>query len=113
MGRDRSPAISYLPRTLSPRIQVLLEEHELANVARALHGPHRTLRGQVCRQVHLDRAQALHGALQVVVKTRAELHLPSADVELVLRACREAVLKQSPGSAPAVPVGQVSRARSR
>lgn len=48
--------------------------------------------------MHLDGAQALHAALQVTMKKHVELHVPSADVELILLVCREAILKRSPDS---------------
>lgn len=57
------------------------EEQELARVARA-----GLLPGQVCREAHLDRAQALHGALRVVMKLRLGLRLPGAHVDPVLAA---------------------------
>lgn len=44
--------------------------------------------------MHAHGAQALHGALTVVMKKGAELHLPSADAELMLLGCRETVLEQ-------------------
>lgn len=90
----------YLPGSASsPRVRVLPEQHELANVAWALCLlPSPAVPGQVTRQVHLDRAQALDRLLGAVMEQGQELHLPGTHAELPLVVQREAALEQRVGT---------------
>lgn len=81
VGPSSGTGSAHLAGSASLQKRAPSEEQELACVAQAGLPP-----GQVCREAHLDGAQALHGALRVAMKLRLGLRLPGAHVDPVLAA---------------------------
>lgn len=88
----------YLSRRSSLWVRAGHEEHELADVARALGCLlSRTVQGQVTREMDPDEAQVLTRLLKAVMEKGPELHLPSAYVKLRLVAQGETGLQTQEG----------------